>query len=215
MGGRACSVRLYIVRHGEPATVEGLDRPLSDLGRRQAQATGAFLLQARPAALYVSPFRRTVETAREICSVLGLRAGVRSRLSEFFVPKGMKDFRGMTVSAMRSEFQFLNVPAGMPEDAWWPRWPETDADVDERVAEEVADIFAQWGASQEAVVLVGHGASCKSALRAALSTDQWPGEDVGHDHCGISLIQGSHPGSCALLLQNQTSHRPHGQELAS
>jgi len=208
-------VKLYIVRHGEPAAVEGLDRPLSDLGRRQAQATGAFLVGARPTALYVSPFRRTVETAREVCSVLGLRAEVRPRLSEFFVPEGMKNFRGMTVSAMRSEFQFLEFPAEMPEDQWWPRWPETDADVDRRVAGEVADIFAQWGTSQRAVVLVGHGASCKSALRAALSADQWPGEDVGHDHCGISLIQGSRPGSCALLFQNQTSHLPHGEEPAS
>ena len=201
-------MRLYIVRHGEPATFEGLDRPLSDLGRRQAHATGAFLAKARPVALYVSPFRRTVETAREICSVLGLRAEVRPRLCEFFVPEGMKDFQGMTVSALRSEFRFLDLPAGMPEDEWWPRWPETDADVDERVAEEVGDIFAQWGASQEAVVLVGHGASCKSALRAALSPDQWPGEDVGHDHCGLSLVEGPHPSACALLFQNQTSHRP-------
>ena len=201
-------MRLSIVRHGEPKWVGGLDPGLSDVGRAQARATGRFLAGARPVALYVSPFRRTAETAREVCAETGLRGLVRPRLSEFFVPEAMKDFRGMAVSAMRAEFPFLEFPKGMSEDGWWPRWPETDAEVDRRAARVVEEIFAEWGASNQAVVIVAHGATCKGALRAALSDGEWPGEDVGHDYCGISLVEGAHPGTCRLLLQNQTSHLP-------
>jgi len=199
-------VRLYIVRHGEPAPVEGLDRPLSQLGVRQAKATGDFLAEVLPARLYVSPFRRTLETARGVGSVLDVRAVVCPKLCEFFVPEAMKDFHGLSASAIRKEFPDFDVPDSMPETDWWPVWPETDVDVDERVAEAVASIFDEWRDTNTAVAIVGHGASCKSALRAALSGEEWPGEDVGHDHCGISLAEGHRPGACRLIFQNSTDH---------
>jgi broad specificity phosphatase PhoE len=201
-------LRLYIVRHGEPAHVGGLDRPLTELGERQAQATGEFLAGVLPACLYVSPFRRTLETAAGIRSVLDVRALVRPKLCEWFVPEEMEHFQGLTLPQMKDEFPFLQFPPDMREDRWWPDWPETEIHVDRRAAEAVADIFNEWRSTDTAVAIVGHGASCKGALRAALSPEEWPGEDIGHDHCGISLAEGPEPGACRLIFQNRTDHRP-------
>lgn len=71
-------MNLYLLRHadaGNPLEWEGADseRPLTDLGRRQAQALGA-AFKARGIAvdaILTSPLTRTVQTAGEFREALG------------------------------------------------------------------------------------------------------------------------------------------------
>src|SRR5262245_32380111 len=64
--------RMYLIRHGataanlaSPPRLQGRrsDPPLSDLGRRQAEATRDALRDQPLAACYCSPLRRAAETA--------------------------------------------------------------------------------------------------------------------------------------------------------
>lgn len=79
---------LVIVRHGDPAAGGVEDPPLSDLGRRQAEATADHLGVANAAghpvdALYVSPLRRARESAEPLARILGLEPMVEERVAEF------------------------------------------------------------------------------------------------------------------------------------
>jgi probable phosphoglycerate mutase len=81
--------RILLVRHGH---VEGIsperfrgrrDVDLSDLGRRQADATARRIAaQWRPAALYTSPLRRCVQTAAAIGAACGLAPTVLDDLND-------------------------------------------------------------------------------------------------------------------------------------
>lgn len=72
-----------IVRHGDPATGGVEDPPLSDLGRRQAEATAAALAGTAMAALYVSPLLRARQSAEPLALATGLEPVVEERIAEF------------------------------------------------------------------------------------------------------------------------------------
>ena len=59
---------LWLVRHADcyRDMTEADDPPLSSLGRDQAQRLAERVRHAKPAAVYSSPYRRAVETARAI-----------------------------------------------------------------------------------------------------------------------------------------------------
>jgi broad specificity phosphatase PhoE len=59
---------IWLVRHGDcyEGMTEGTDPPLSPLGRRQAERLAERVRRFGPAAVYSSPRRRAVETARII-----------------------------------------------------------------------------------------------------------------------------------------------------
>ena len=59
---------IWLVRHADcyQDLVETRDPPLSKLGREQATRLAARVRRAQPAAVYSSPYRRAVETAKAI-----------------------------------------------------------------------------------------------------------------------------------------------------
>jgi probable phosphoglycerate mutase len=59
---------IWLVRHGDcyQDMADGEDPPLSALGRRQAEQLAERARRARPAAIYSSPYRRALETAKAI-----------------------------------------------------------------------------------------------------------------------------------------------------
>lgn len=59
---------IWLVRHGDcyEGMSDGADPPLSTLGRNQAELLAKRVAPLRPAAVYSSPYRRALETARTI-----------------------------------------------------------------------------------------------------------------------------------------------------
>jgi probable phosphoglycerate mutase len=59
---------IWLIRHGDAydGITETVDPPLSARGRDQAERLAERVRNARPAAVYSSPFRRSMETARYI-----------------------------------------------------------------------------------------------------------------------------------------------------
>ncbi|MEA2288046.1 MAG: 2,3-bisphosphoglycerate-dependent phosphoglycerate mutase [Solirubrobacteraceae bacterium] len=86
------ATEIVIVRHGASAdAIEGepfpligdhADPPLSPEGRRQAEAVGERLAREAPAGIFVTPLRRTAETAAPLCALTGLEPVVVEELHE-------------------------------------------------------------------------------------------------------------------------------------
>jgi broad specificity phosphatase PhoE len=59
---------IWLARHGDcyEGMADGGDPPLSPLGREQAQRLANRVRKVKPAAVYSSPYRRAVETAKTI-----------------------------------------------------------------------------------------------------------------------------------------------------
>lgn len=78
---------LVLVRHAQPVRIvaaEGpADPPLTDLGRRQADATAAWLSHESFDAIYSSPMRRACETAGPIAAALGLEVCLEDGIAEY------------------------------------------------------------------------------------------------------------------------------------
>lgn len=80
-------MELVLVRHGLPVRLEvaegPADPPLSELGRRQAEALARWLSTERVDALVTSPLRRARETAAPLEAALGMTARVVDDVAEW------------------------------------------------------------------------------------------------------------------------------------
>jgi 2,3-bisphosphoglycerate-dependent phosphoglycerate mutase len=74
-------LRFLLVRHGVKEAVPG-DAPLSSVGRRQAEATAQYLAGRSIQAVYSSPLRRALQTARTIATPHGIGVVEERRLRE-------------------------------------------------------------------------------------------------------------------------------------
>lgn len=66
-------MQLYIMRHGDAIQYARTDaeRPLSDLGRRQAEAMAQCFKTVPPSRIIASPYLRAQQTCSIVCEALG------------------------------------------------------------------------------------------------------------------------------------------------
>ncbi len=82
-------MELLIIRHGLPIRMDNgaggvkADPGLAEEGWEQARALAAWLVADPPHAIYASPLRRAMETARPLADATGLDVVTRDRLVEF------------------------------------------------------------------------------------------------------------------------------------
>jgi len=156
---------LYFVRHGEnPANVQRLmsykviDHPLTELGRKQADAVGRWFLGRALAAVYTSPLRRARETADAIAQATGAPLIERDELRELNV--GDLDGRGDAAGWALHDGVVARWRTG-DQDARFPGG-ESYREVYDRVAGIVRQAIALH--PSEDVALVGHGGIFTSVL---------------------------------------------------
>jgi probable phosphoglycerate mutase len=78
---------IYLIRHGLAAAgVDDLDPGLAPLGHEQAAAAARAMAGSNARRLFVSPLRRTRETAIPIAATLGLTPEIRDEVAEVFDP---------------------------------------------------------------------------------------------------------------------------------
>ena len=156
---------LTIVRHGQTsANIDGvwhgsIDTPLTDHGRRQAEATGRFIVDAlhpaRPVGrIYASPLARARHTAEAIAAPLGLEPAVDADLAEY----DLGEWEGLSFSHLFREKKLFENMAKDPEYA--PHGGESPLAVGRRLSGALRRIAAAHPG--ERVVVVSHG----GALRA-------------------------------------------------
>lgn len=159
---------LYLVRHGESAfnaeqRIQGqLDIPLSPLGERQSRALAAAFRALPPLdALYASPLRRALDTARPIAAALGLDLQLDPRLMEIHAgvfqgliwPEIERRFPAEAV-AWRSQDPDYRLPEG-----------ESRADLMQRAQTALETIRATGHAR---VGIVAHGGVLSAGLKSLL-----------------------------------------------
>ncbi len=91
--------RLFLVRHAHADWVPDEQRPLSALGRRDANRVADVLAPLCPAAIYTSPARRAVETIAPLASRLKLRPIELPALRERELPAQAAEHFAEAVSA--------------------------------------------------------------------------------------------------------------------
>lgn len=129
---------LILIRHGQQqwpdqktATVgEWIDPPLSELGRRQAAAVGAYLAAEPITAVYSSNLKRAFDTGKAVAEARGLPQETIEQLAEIQLYGKMPD------DSRPADLLGEKVASGARErfiqTKQWDAYPESEASIDFR-----------------------------------------------------------------------------------
>jgi probable phosphoglycerate mutase len=116
--GYDAQVELILVRHAQPVWVEDgrsvLNPKLSELGLEQARRLAEEARSwSRPSELWVSPTRRSRETAAPLAETFGLEPTIHPWLEELKLPAEWEGKDAITVGAA------IRGGRQRPEEEWW------------------------------------------------------------------------------------------------
>lgn len=204
-------MELLLVRHAEPAWMGsggGVNDPgLTERGRLQADAL-ALALAPEPESpgeaatqLWVSPARRSVETAAPLAARLGIAPRVRDWLLEAATP----DFTGMDAQTLGEVWR---VARRRDLDAWWRGFPDQEdlrafsARVSAGLARDLGDLGAHrgcdrvaglWQAAPRAgrLIIVSHAGTTGALIAELLGLPPvpWPWERFPTAHASITQLR--------------------------
>ena len=193
-------MEIVLVRHGLPLRVEletGIADPeLAAEGHEQAEKMAAYLGVDDVEAVYVSPLRRALETARPLCKVLGLEAVVSEGVAEF--DRNSREY--VPVEELRAT-----------NDPRWEKLLRGDWDgVDEdpsifkaRVVATVEDMIARHPGGR--VVVVCHGGVINQYLAHVLGIETHVGFFYPK-YTSIHRVMAARSGERSIVSINEASH---------
>jgi broad specificity phosphatase PhoE len=185
------TLTLYLLRHGEtPYSISGgfcgeLDAELTDRGQQMATAFAAAYGTLDWQAVYASPMKRTIATAKPLCDATGIAMQLHPGLKEI----RYGDWEGKTPEDVKPQgdtyFHWSTEPA-------WnaPPGGETAVDIASRAMPVIADIVAQHPTGN--VLVVSHKATVRIILCSLL------GIDLGRYRNRLDLPAG---GLCAVSFE--------------
>jgi len=193
-------VEIVFVRHGLPLRVEletGIADPeLAAEGHEQAEKMAAYLGVEDVEAVYVSPLRRALETARPLCKVLGLEAVVSEGVAEF--DRNSREY--VPVEELRA----TNDPRW--EKLLRGEWDGVDEDPSlfkSRVVETVEDMIARHPGGR--VVVVCHGGVINQYLAHVLGIETHIGFFYPK-YTSIHRVMAARSGQRSIVSINEASH---------
>jgi broad specificity phosphatase PhoE len=188
---------LILVRHGQTqVNAEGrllgrADPPLTELGRRQADAVAAALLT--PARVVSSPLGRARETAA--------RLGVDVEIDERWIEVDYGELEGVPLG----EVDPRTWATWRADPSWAPPGGESLTSVGRRVAEACEELAVM--AAEQDVVVVSHVSPIKAAAAWALGVGDEIAWRMFLDVAAVSRIGISDRGP-SLRSWNDRSHLP-------
>lgn len=193
-------MEIVLVRHGLPLRVEletGIADPeLASEGHEQANKMAAYLGVEDIEAIYVSPLRRAVETARPLCKLLGLKAVVSEGVAEF--DRNSREY--VPVEELRA----TNDPRW--EKLLRGEWDGVDEDPSlfkARVVATVEDMIARHPGGR--VVVVCHGGVINQYLAHVLGIETHIGFFYPK-YTSIHRVMASRSGQRSIVSINEASH---------
>lgn len=165
------SLKIFFVRHGETIYSQtggycgSIDPPLTSEGQEMAAAF-ADAYQSMPwDAIYCSPMKRTVSTAKPLCEAVGLEMQLRDGLREIHYG----EWEGKTQAEVKEQFpedyvRWLTEPAWNP-----PTGGETSVEIASRASLVITEI--QQTCSSGNVLVVSHKATIRVLLCSLLGID--------------------------------------------
>jgi probable phosphoglycerate mutase len=199
-------MRLILVRHGETDSNKASlalgrdDLDLNETGRWQAQRLAEALQCQSIVAVYSSPLRRALATARAIAE----RHHLSVELDEGLIEMDIGEMEGLTFQQVRERYpQFLQVWLG-GRAAYEPMpGGERLLDVQERAWQALERICAAW--SQETVAVVTHNFVLLTILCRVLGLELADFRRLRHNVAAVSVLQ-VQDGRMTVLGLNDTCH---------
>lgn len=186
---------LYLIRHGATEANQagilqgrGVDHPLSDLGKSQAERTAHALAEHSIKAVYCSPLKRAHETAVAIAkphvvASTGLTVEVIEELAEVNVGR----WEGLTWQQIQTEqpedydrFVNTNGEVGYPGG-------ETFTQVYERISTALNALYDRHAG--ELFAVVAHSVVNRCYLATLLGREPHRGRDILQSNCGVNVIR--------------------------
>lgn len=119
------SLNLYLLRHGETVYSRTggycgeLDPELTEVGTLMAEAFADVYRKRSWQAVYVSPMKRTIATAKPLCDAVGMEMQLRDGLKEIRYGK----WEGQTPEFVKQNYA-EDYTRWLTEPAWNPRQME-------------------------------------------------------------------------------------------
>jgi probable phosphoglycerate mutase len=165
------SLKLYLLRHGETVYSRSggfcghLDPELTPEGTLMAQAFGQVYRSIPWTAVYASPMKRTIATAKPLCDAVGMEMQLRDGLKEIAYGK----WEGQTVESVKQSYSddyvhWLTEPAWNP-----PTGGETAVQISSRASLVIAEIQEKYPSGN--VLVVSHKATIRIILCTLLGID--------------------------------------------
>ena len=206
-------MELVLARHGQTEwNVQEIfrgqaDVELNEIGRKQAELLGEFLGDPGIEAVYSSPLKRALDTARAVATCHNLDVGVSPGLNDM----NFGEWEGMQVEVVKQRYsEAYAVWAGRPEQARVPGG-ETLAQVRHRAMRAVDEVVSKHTGR---VVLVTHRVIVKLATLALLGLDESSFWNIVVDTCGVTTFR-INKGRNILIRHNDNSFlKMHGSKLA-
>ena len=193
-------MEIVLVRHGLPLRVEletGIADPeLAAEGHEQAEKMAAYLGIEDIEAIYVSPLRRAIETARPLCKLLGIEAVVSEGVAEF--DRNSREY--VPVEELRA----TNDPRW--EKLLRGEWDGVDEDPSlfkSRVVATVDDMIAKHPGGR--VVVVCHGGVINQYLAHVLGIETHIGFFYPK-YTSIHRVMAARSGQRSIVSINEASH---------
>lgn len=196
----------YLLRHGETEWnaqnrfCGRSDVPLSDLGRWQAQRLGERLKSVPLEALYASPLKRAMETARLISAMTGLEPIVDERLVEI----NYGHWEGKTLAEIMRDHPAVYKAWRADPGQVAPPGGESGIEAQRRVVPFLEALAAKHGEQHIAVVF--HKTVCRLAVCHFLGMS--PSDyrrRLTMDNTALNIVQ-SRDGGWQMVTYNDTSH---------
>ncbi len=196
---------MLLVRHGQSTwnrdhRIQGqLDPPLSEAGRRQAEALARRLAGRRLAGFYASDLRRAWETAQAVGSANGLQPEPALGLREIF----LGDWEGLRTQELAERFP--EAWARWTEEPDWDLVPggEGAALFETRVVAALDSIFERHRHGE--VLAVTHGGVIQVALHRVVGRPSHGLFPFKIQNASISVLE-KREGRLVIAGVNDTSH---------
>ena len=197
--------QLILVRHGrtawnkEPRFRGQADISLDDTGLAQAQATAVRLSQFPITAVYSSPLKRAMATAKPIADKFGLAVEPHNGLIDInfgrlqgLPPQQVREQDSDLLDAWLTEPHKVNFPDG-----------ECLNDVRDRFTGALNELTTRH--TDETIVLLSHMVALKVALCVVLGLDNSHFWQIAQDTCAINIVNVK-DGKYIVSLINDTCH---------
>ncbi len=199
--------RIIVIRHGQTAWNEGegerfrgrADVELDEKGIRQAKATAARIAHWEIAAIYSSPLKRALSTARILAEPLKLPWQPLEGLIDIHYGR----WQGLSLKeAATDNSQLYELWLKSPHLITFPQGENLEQ-VRKRVTSAVDNLVSQH--REQTIVLVSHKVVCKMLFCSLLGLDTSHFWQVQQDPCAINLVE-IRDDNLAITLLNDTCH---------
>jgi len=196
--------QLIIARHGETDWNVGevfrgrLDVELNQTGLTQAEALGQHLADFSVEAVYSSPLKRALDTARSVAAHHGLEVSVARGLTDF----NYGAWQGLTHHEVKKRYaELYHRWLAEPHLVTMPDGESLD-DVAERARQVVENVV---DSHEGTVVLVSHRVVNKVLICSLLGLDSSHFWNIRQDVAGMTIFE-YEDGRFVLTRHNDTSH---------